>query len=306
MMLECAYEYVMGQIARLSAEKRNRDPGRSGAFRQVRRDAASFAGNQARLRSLRGGSLNPNDSVKGRVATVAPDPMDAGVAVAAQADPANDAGKAVPVKDDGANKPAAPGCKCEMKSGPAYTPTGDIPVDFSGGQARASFDLNASFATNPATGAVPSCCHVRQYIKWDQAFANKAGGPPHAGFPAATAPNTWIEDRGPDDTERYGYRSGPHSVPFPDCGDEYKTGARRDMANGDRYCGKRQAVRARRRRGDVQVPDGRVRQPRRRGCAQFGDFGHLVGGHGASKCHPSLSLNATLLWSLALLAKDSP
>ena len=237
MMLERAYEYVMGQMARLRAETRNTDPGRSGACRQARREAAPFAGNQARLRSLRG-SLNPNDSVKGRVATVAPDPMDAGVAapVAQQAGPANDADKAVPAKDDGANKPATPGCKCEMKSGPAYTPAGDIPVDFSGGQARASFDLNASFATNPATGAVPSCCHVRQYIKWDQAFANKAGGPPHAGF-AGTAPNTWIEDRGPDDTERYGHRSGPHSKPFPDCGDEYKTGARRDMANGDRYCG---------------------------------------------------------------------
>jgi hypothetical protein len=112
-----------------------------------------------------------------------------------------------------------------------------IPVTFSGGRANASFDMNASFVNDPENGKLPSCCHVRQYIKWDQAFADFRGGPPHAGFPASTPPNTWIEDRGPADTERYGYRSGPHSVPFPDCGDEYKTGARRDMANGDRFCG---------------------------------------------------------------------
>ncbi len=124
-----------------------------------------------------------------------------------------------------------------MRSGPAYSPTGDVPVTFSGGQASASFDMAASFVNDPAQNKLPSCCHVRQFIKWDQAFADYRGGPPHAGFPASTKPNTWIEDRGPDDTERYGYRSGPHSVPFPDCGDEYKTGAKRDMANGDRFCG---------------------------------------------------------------------
>jgi hypothetical protein len=141
------------------------------------------------------------------------------------------------MKDDKGTKPAAPGCTCEMKSGPAYTPTGDIPVDFSGGQARASFDMAASFVNDPATGKLPSCCHVKQFIKWDKAFAKYRGGPPHEGFPASTGPDTWIEDRGPDDGERYGHRFGPHSKPFPNCGDEYKTGAKRDTANGDHFCG---------------------------------------------------------------------
>ncbi len=37
---------------------------------------------------------------------------------------------------------------------------------------------------------------------------------------------------------RYGHRSGPYSFVGPGCGNEYKTGATRDMANGDTYCGR--------------------------------------------------------------------
>jgi hypothetical protein len=199
----------------------------------LRRDRPRNAGNQARLRAITSAirSLNPNGEQQGEVATADP---------AADVTPTAEPAQAVPAQGGGAqpNAPAATsGCTCEMASGPSYSPTGSVPVTFTGGQARASFDMAASFVNDPANNKLPSCCHVRQYIKWDQAFATWRGGPPHAGFPASTAPNTWIEDRGPDDTERYGYRSGPHSVPFPNCGDEYKTGARRDMANGDRFCG---------------------------------------------------------------------
>ena len=203
----------------------------------ARREPSRGAGNQARLRALASAvrTLNPNGELQGDVATAGPD--GGGSAPAA---PATQPAPADAAKADGAQKDApaaASGCVCEMASGPTYSPTGSLPVTFTGGQARASFDMAASFVNDPANNKLPSCCHVRQYIKWDQAFATWRGGPPHAGFPASTAPNTWIEDRGPDDTERYGYRWGPHSAPFPNCGDEYKTGARRDTANGDRFCG---------------------------------------------------------------------
>jgi hypothetical protein len=167
-------------------------------------------------------------------------PVDAG-APAAPADagsPAtpSDAGAAAPAQAAQAAPVAPPACECELASGPSYTPTGAIPVTTAGGRMSANFDLAASFVNNPAQNKLPSCCHVQQYIKWDSRFATWRGGPPHAGFGAAPA-DTWIEDRDTSDG-RYGRRSGPHSQPLPNCADEYKTGARRDMLNGDTYCGK--------------------------------------------------------------------
>jgi hypothetical protein len=134
--------------------------------------------------------------------------------------------------------PAAPAQRCEVNSGPSYSPSGTIPVTVIGGRKRAQrFSLAATFTTDAATGKAPSCCWVRQMIKWDTAFHNSSGGPPHSGFPSSTPPNTWIEDRDTAD-KRYGHRSGPHSDPVAGCGDEYKTGSSQDMANGDTYCGK--------------------------------------------------------------------
>lgn len=82
-----------------------------------------------------------------------------------------------------------------------------------------------------------SCCEVRQFIKWDRAFATANGGPPHGGFPAGTAPDTWIEDRDAAD-KRYGRRSGPFSDPIAGGGDEYTLSGAQDMANGDEYRGR--------------------------------------------------------------------
>jgi hypothetical protein len=78
---------------------------------------------------------------------------------------------------------------------------------------------------------------VRQYIKWDRRFHDWRGGPPHSGFPSGAAHDTWIEDRDTSDF-RYGHRSGAHSDPRASCGDEYTKDGARDMANGDRYCGR--------------------------------------------------------------------
>jgi hypothetical protein len=112
-----------------------------------------------------------------------------------------------------------------------------VPVVKSGGRKRAPFKFNARFATNALTGATPSCCEVRQFIKWDSAFATWAGGPPHAGFPSSTPADTWIEDRDVND-KRYGHRSGTHSDPIAGCGDEYKSAWRQDQADGRKYCGR--------------------------------------------------------------------
>lgn len=126
---------------------------------------------------------------------------------------------------------------CAVASGPAYSPSGTIPVVNAGGRKRAPFRLDASFVTDGPNGKAPACCSVRQFIKWDSAFANWRGGPPHSGFPSSSSPNTWIEDRDTSD-KRYGWRAGPHSDPQAGCGDEYKTGRSQDMANGDTYCGR--------------------------------------------------------------------
>jgi hypothetical protein len=137
--------------------------------------------------------------------------------------------------------PSSPPCACHVKSGPAYTPTGIIPVTTSGSRKTSDqFTMAAEFHNDVSAGKCPRCCEVRQYIKWDAAFAAQAGGPPHSGFPSSAPHSTWIEDRDTSDT-RYGHRSGTHSAPIAGCGDEYLTGSTRDMANGDKYCGKDRA-----------------------------------------------------------------
>jgi hypothetical protein len=126
---------------------------------------------------------------------------------------------------------------CSVTSGPAYDPTGSIPVTKSGGRKRAHFKFAAKFGTDAKAKSEPRCCELRQYIKWDKAYHDSRGGPPHGGFPSTATHDTWYEDRNGDDTIRYGHRSGTHSKPTAGCGDEYLLGGKRDMANGDEYCG---------------------------------------------------------------------
>jgi hypothetical protein len=78
---------------------------------------------------------------------------------------------------------------------------------------------------------------VRQYIKWDKAYQDEKGGPPHGGFPSSATYGTWYEDRDNAD-KRYGHRSGTHSDPIAGGGDEYTTGGVRDQAHGDHYNGR--------------------------------------------------------------------
>jgi len=132
--------------------------------------------------------------------------------------------------------PATPAANCAVKSGPSYSVTGTVPVITSGGKKRAPFDFSASFTTDATKGAKPSCCEVRQYVKWDKKFHDWMKGPIHSGFPSTATYDTWYEDRDTSDT-RYGHRSGPYSSPVAKCRDEYKTGTTQDMANGDTYCG---------------------------------------------------------------------
>jgi hypothetical protein len=215
--------------------------------------------NQARLRRLGGGepgqmlvtvshsdsgvplnTRDPDAASSAEVSTVEPG-MDGG---AAPADAGAVAGApAAPAPDAGAPPPAAPAagttaCNCELASGPSYTPSGSIPVTNASGRKSASFNMAASFVNNPAANKLPSCCSVRQFILWDSTFHTWRGGPPHSGFPASSPAGTWIEDRDDKSPDgRYGHRSGPHSQPFANCEDEYRTGAARDMLNGDTYCG---------------------------------------------------------------------
>ena len=138
------------------------------------------------------------------------------------------------VKSGGSGKP--PADNCSVKSGPTYSPTGNIPVTKSGGRKSASFSFSAEFDKDATTGKKPSCCEVHQFIKWDKAYETSKGGPPHGGFPSGTKADTWIEDRDAND-KRYGHRTDSHSDPIAGCGDEYKTGSTRDQANGNTYCG---------------------------------------------------------------------
>jgi len=80
-----------------------------------------------------------------------------------------------------------------------------------------------------------SSCEVRQYIRWNKAYQTWRGGPPHSGFPASAAYDTWHEDRDSAD-KRYGHRSGIHSDPTAGA-DEYLTDGRRDQLNGSAYAG---------------------------------------------------------------------
>lgn len=101
------------------------------------------------------------------------------------------------------------------------------------GNKKARFSLGATFG-----GSTARCCEVRQYIRWDQRFHTRAGGPPHSGFPSSATYDNWYEDRDTAD-KRYGHRGGPHADPRPSCGDEYLDSAgARDQANGTRYCGR--------------------------------------------------------------------
>jgi hypothetical protein len=125
-----------------------------------------------------------------------------------------------------------------VASGPAYGVGGSVPVTTAGSAKRAPFSFNATFVSDLNNGIRPSCCEVRQYIKWNEAYQNwHKGKPPHGGFPSSASAGTWYEDRDVND-KRYGHRSGAHSDPIAGGHDEYTTGGVRDQTDGDTYSGR--------------------------------------------------------------------
>jgi len=150
----------------------------------------------------------------------------------AKPEPAKEAPKEAPKPE----RPKPSAGNCSVASGPSYSPSGTIPLTDYGTVKTAPFSMAATFATDSAKDTKPSCCEIRQFIKWDKSAHKENSGPPHKGFPSSANADTWIEDRSPDD-KRYGHRSGPHSSLSDDCFDRYTTGKTRDDSNGDTYCG---------------------------------------------------------------------
>lgn len=128
--------------------------------------------------------------------------------------------------------------KCEIDAGPRYSPRGAINVPAGGGERHAPFRLSSTFKSDPANKILPSCCEVRQFIRWNAAAAASFAPDvvPHVGFPAAHPVNTWIEDRDDTVNNRYGHRSGTFSD--PQSFDQYldSSGAR-NQAFGHVYSG---------------------------------------------------------------------
>ncbi|TDD96001.1 eCIS core domain-containing protein [Flavobacterium cellulosilyticum] len=128
--------------------------------------------------------------------------------------------------------------RCEIDTGPSYSPRGTINVPAGLGARQAFFRLASTFKSDPANKILPSCCEVRQFIRWNAAAAASfaPGVVPHAGFPAAHPVNTWIEDRDDTVNNRYGHRSGTFSD--PQSFDQYlDSSGRRNQAFGNVYAG---------------------------------------------------------------------
>jgi hypothetical protein len=130
----------------------------------------------------------------------------------------------------------APARECRVASGIGYTPAS--PAVVAGGAGSTThFAFRADFEDDHPNNVFASCCQVRQFIRWNAAAAAGMGpnGVPHAGFPAGTPVDTFIEDRDAAD-HRYGHRAGAHSDPQDF--DQYLDGAgNRNQASGHRYRG---------------------------------------------------------------------
>ena len=112
---------------------------------------------------------------------------------------------------------AAPARSARLRSGPRYTPHGNVAPALAGGFKNVPFVFDAEFDSDPANGVFPSCGEIHQDIKWDAAARTNGNtqwglNTPHGGFPAAHPANTWIEDRDGPGTFRYGHRRGPFAA----------------------------------------------------------------------------------------------
>jgi outer membrane protein OmpA-like peptidoglycan-associated protein len=98
----------------------------------------------------------------------------------------------------------------KLKTGPTYTPNGNIPVTKTAASKNAPFKMTAEFEDDPANGILASCGEIRQYIKWSNNNVDPARFG-HEGFLSDKTyiPDTWYEDRHQENF-RYGHRRGPH------------------------------------------------------------------------------------------------
>jgi Domain of unknown function (DUF4157) len=129
--------------------------------------------------------------------------------------------------------------KAKLRSGPTYTPNGNLTPGTGGSGKQVSFNLAAEFEHDPPNGIFAPCGEIRQDIQWDATMAASfasTGGVPHNGFPAGHPHSTWIEDRSPGDTIRLGHRTGKFATPLTMNRFEDASGTA-DMANGAKYVG---------------------------------------------------------------------
>lgn len=136
---------------------------------------------------------------------------------------------------------APPARSARLKSGPRYTPNGNLTPTVAGPTKSVPFVFDGVFDSDPAAGVFPGCGEIHQDIKWDAAAATSftalTGNPvPHGGFPATHPARVWIEDRDAADT-RYGRRSGPQSAPVAGADEYTNAGGVQDMAHGAIYHG---------------------------------------------------------------------
>src|SRR4051794_38234426 len=152
--------------------------------------------------------------------TGAPAPRSSGVSTANGGDPVAAPADAGADADGGAvAAPVAPPARrARLRSGPTYTPHGNVAPTLAGGVKNVPFVFDAEFDSAPADGVFPWCGEIHQDIKWDAAARTNGNASwglntPHGGFPATHPANTWIEDRDGPGTFRYGHRRGPFATP---------------------------------------------------------------------------------------------
>lgn len=133
-----------------------------------------------------------------------------------------------------ADQPGTPPRQCAIAEGPQYSPSGDISPQPLGREKYAFFSMSARFDNNSAAGHDPSCCEVRQYIKWDNAYQESRGGRPHSGFDEKAGPNVYHEDVEEKGICHYGHRD-------ENCNgagnNQYFTAGKPDPANGSAFRG---------------------------------------------------------------------
>ena len=126
----------------------------------------------------------------------------------------------------------------KLKSGPTYTPNGNIKATATALKKSATFRMSAEFDLDPPNGVLAACGEIRQYIRWsnNNVDPSRFG---HEGFftDKTYLPDTWYEDRAQNNI-RYGHRRGPHFF-NGGVGNQYLNAkGKQDFLNGSIYQGR--------------------------------------------------------------------